>query len=175
MWWEIETPPKKRTKSNWWQLQYFLCSPRTLGKISDLTSIFSRWVGSTTNQKFWIRKTGWWFQGFDTLKCQLGGFQAWYTDINIPYEIHGLVYLPTWTVDFYGLNVGKYTSPMDPMGMICLQKHSLKLYTVTVGLPLKRFAILEFQILQPLIFYFFWGGDLLVSGRVIVEQLAHHF
>ena len=61
------------------------------------------------------------------------------------------------------------------MGMICLQKHSLKLYTVTVGLPLKRFAILEFQILQPLIFYFFWGGDLLVSGRVIVEQLAHHF
>ena len=28
----------------------FLFSPRTLGKISNLTSIFFRWVGSTTNQ-----------------------------------------------------------------------------------------------------------------------------
>ena len=29
----------------------------------------------------------------------------------------GLVYLPTWKVDFFnGLHVGKYTSPMDPMG-----------------------------------------------------------
>ena len=32
----------------------------------------------------------------------------------------GLVYLPTWMVDFYGINVGKYTSPMDPMGFICM-------------------------------------------------------
>ncbi len=28
----------------------------------------------------------------------------------------GLVYVPTWMVDFYGKLVGKYTSPMDPMG-----------------------------------------------------------
>ena len=28
----------------------------------------------------------------------------------------GLVYLPTWMVDFYGFHVGKYTSPMDPQG-----------------------------------------------------------
>ena len=28
--------------SRWWQLKYFLCSPRTLGKISNLTSIFSK-------------------------------------------------------------------------------------------------------------------------------------
>ena len=30
----------------------------------------------------------------------------------------GLVYLPPWMVDFYGItvNVGKYTSPMDAMG-----------------------------------------------------------
>ena len=27
----------------------FLCSPRKLGKISNLTSIFFKWVGSTTN------------------------------------------------------------------------------------------------------------------------------
>ena len=27
----------------------------------------------------------------------------------------GMVYLPTWMVDFYGFHVGKYTSPMDPM------------------------------------------------------------
>ena len=26
------------------------------------------------------------------------------------------IYLPTWMVDFHGINVGKYTSPMDPMG-----------------------------------------------------------
>ena len=28
---------------------YFLFSPRTLGKIPILTSIFFKWVGSTTN------------------------------------------------------------------------------------------------------------------------------
>ena len=27
-----------------------------------------------------------------------------------------MVYLPTLMVDFYGFHVGKYTSPMDPMG-----------------------------------------------------------
>ena len=36
--------------TRWWQLKYFLFSPRKLGKISILTSIFFRWVGSTTNQ-----------------------------------------------------------------------------------------------------------------------------
>ena len=30
----------------------------------------------------------------------------------------GMVYLPTWTVDFYGFHAGKYTSPMDGKGMI---------------------------------------------------------
>ena len=29
----------------------------------------------------------------------------------------GLVHLPTWLVDVYGFHVGKYTSPMDLMGM----------------------------------------------------------
>ena len=28
----------------WWQLKYFSCSPRSLGKWSNLTSIFFRWV-----------------------------------------------------------------------------------------------------------------------------------
>ena len=29
----------------------------------------------------------------------------------------GLIYLPTWMLDFYGFHVGKYTvRPMDPMG-----------------------------------------------------------
>ena len=28
-----------------------------------------------------------------------------------------MVYLPTWMVDFYGKLVGKYTTPMDPMGL----------------------------------------------------------
>ena len=30
----------------------------------------------------------------------------------------GLVSLPAWMVDFDGINVGKYTSPMDAMGVI---------------------------------------------------------
>ena len=39
-------------KTRWWQLKYIcLFSPRNLGKmISNLTSIFFGWVGSTTNQ-----------------------------------------------------------------------------------------------------------------------------
>ena len=35
--------------TRWWQLKYLLFSPRTLGKIPILTSIFFNWVGSTTN------------------------------------------------------------------------------------------------------------------------------
>ena len=33
--------------------KHFICSPRTLGKWSNLTSIFFGWVGSTTNQFCW--------------------------------------------------------------------------------------------------------------------------
>ena len=29
----------------------------------------------------------------------------------------GMVYSPTFTIDFYGKFIGKYTSPMDPMGI----------------------------------------------------------
>ena len=43
----------------------------------------------------------------------LGGF-ATRTPIH-PYH-PCVVYLPTWMVDFYGKCIGKYTSPMDPMG-----------------------------------------------------------
>ena len=39
-----------RPVTRWWQLKYFLFSPRKLGKIPRLTNIFFRWVGSTTNQ-----------------------------------------------------------------------------------------------------------------------------
>ena len=36
--------------SRWWQLKYFLVSiPKIGGKWSNLTSKFSRWIGSTTN------------------------------------------------------------------------------------------------------------------------------
>ena len=27
-----------------------------------------------------------------------------------------MVFLPTWMVDFHGIHVGEYTSPMDPIG-----------------------------------------------------------
>ena len=40
-----------------------------------------------------------------------------------PWRIHGtgiFTYCTTWMVDFYGIHVGKYTSPMDPMGDIQL-------------------------------------------------------
>ena len=33
--------------TGWWQLQYFWCSPQTLGKISNLTSIFFKRVETT--------------------------------------------------------------------------------------------------------------------------------
>ena len=45
----------------------------------------------------------------------------------LSHTIHGtIVYLPTWMVDFYGINVGKYTSPMDGMGLIiCNQEFKI--------------------------------------------------
>ena len=45
--------------SRWWQLNYFWCSSRTLGKSSILTEYFFEWVGSTTNQVIHGRKLGW--------------------------------------------------------------------------------------------------------------------
>ena len=39
--------------------------------------------------------------------------------------VSGKIYLPTWTVDFYSKLVGKYASPMDPMGQILSQVHKL--------------------------------------------------
>ena len=42
-------------KSRWWQLKYFLCSPRKLGKMNPFWLTFFRWVGSTTNQKVHLR------------------------------------------------------------------------------------------------------------------------
>ena len=43
--------------------------------------------------------------------------------VCIPLRIHGTngIFLPTWMVDFFLVNVGEYTSPMDPMGMLCHQ------------------------------------------------------
>ena len=39
--------------------------------------------------------------------------------LTYPIPFMGLVYLPTWMcVCFYGLHVGKYTSPMDSMGTV---------------------------------------------------------
>ena len=44
-----EEGPLSCRKSGWWQLKDFLCSSLTLGKWSNLTGIFFKWVGSTTN------------------------------------------------------------------------------------------------------------------------------
>ena len=37
---------------------------------------------------------------------------------KVPIGPMALVSLPSWMVDFFMVNVGKYTSPMDPMGYI---------------------------------------------------------
>ena len=39
-------------------------------------------------------------------------------DATNPIPSMGLVYLPAWIVDFYGFHVGKYTSPMDAVGIL---------------------------------------------------------
>ena len=63
---------------------------------------------------------------------------------NCSHTIHvWWMYLPTWMVDFYGFHVGKYTSPMDPMGLklrniFCWiflpdQKYSLEVSTASLG------------------------------------------
>ena len=54
-----------------------------------------------------------------------------------------MVYLPTWMVDFYGFHVGKYTSPMDPMGM------NLNCF-----------------------FFFFFGGDWLDTPKNHLENMT---
>ena len=51
----------------------------------------------------------------------------------------GLVYFPTWMVDFYGKVVGKNTSPMDPMGI----------YELSGGLSTKLFLKSVFVLEDP--------------------------
>ena len=40
------------------------------------------------------------------------------------------VYLPTWMVDFYGKCYGKYTSPMDPMGIGEIGSHRIHVWYI---------------------------------------------
>jgi len=42
---------------------------------------------------------------------------AFFLLVFSPMGSMGLVYLPTWMVDFYGFHVGRYTSPVDPVGL----------------------------------------------------------
>ena len=40
--------------------------------------------------------------------------------LHVPWRIHGIgIFTDPWMVDFHGLHVGEYTSPMDPMGVAC--------------------------------------------------------
>ena len=45
---------------------------------------------------------------------ELMGIKSFSLPMTDPWDEQ--VYLPTWMVDFYGFHVGKYASPMDPMG-----------------------------------------------------------
>ena len=42
-------PASKVYRTRWWQLKHSYFYPGSLGKWSNLTSIFFKWVGSTTN------------------------------------------------------------------------------------------------------------------------------
>ena len=61
---------------------------------------------------------------------EFAGHRRWlYKTVNVIYghnpkdPWNGSVYLPTWMVDFYRINVGKYTSPMDPSWFFASKKH----------------------------------------------------
>ena len=63
-WWDNLHPKWCRISainSRWWFLQYFLFSPRKLGQIPILTSIFFRWVGEKppTRQLTWLDPAVW--------------------------------------------------------------------------------------------------------------------
>ena len=58
-----------------------------------------------------------------------------------------MVQMPTWMVDFYGFHVGKYTSPMDDMGIKKKQTYGIYLKKVDVC---KKFPV-------STIVFFFWG------------------
>ena len=53
----------------------------------------------------------WWWE-----KVRKGNFRSLFPIASMGRT----VYLPTWMVDFYGFHVGKYTSPMDGMGLVFL-------------------------------------------------------
>lgn len=65
----------------------------------------------------------------------------------------GLVYLPTRIVDVYGINVGKYTSPMHPRCLQCItvfksittiNGHPFAIFLFTQILKKKKHIIISF-------------------------------
>ena len=63
--WAPHSETVKPMLSKWCFQIFFEFSPRKLGKISNLTSIFFRWVGSTTNQSRGWHGLIWGFPGLD--------------------------------------------------------------------------------------------------------------
>ena len=84
-----------------------------------------------------------WGNSFCTLGslCEIGCVELWVIFEYNTHWIHGtIVYLDTYMhcwVDLYVLNVGKYTSPIDPMGTY-LKFHSLLFPTIDVTLHSKN-------------------------------------
>ena len=73
-------PLKNQWLARCWQLTYFLFSPRKLGKISNLTSIFFRWVEATN---------------------QLG--YGWEDDVFLFSHLVFFVFFVCWGLDCWGV------------------------------------------------------------------------
>ena len=71
--------------------------------VSDVFLWLSLWLMAPWYGLGWSLGSGW---------C----VHDWFSCKTVPIPSMGLVYLPTWMVVCYGFHVGKYTSPMDPMG-----------------------------------------------------------
>ena len=76
------------------------------------------WRGKTTNKSRYLKSPSW---SSSANLALLDQHQQPYVNhykiiYSTPIGSMGLVYFPTLMLDLYGKRIGKYTSPMDPMG-----------------------------------------------------------
>ena len=100
--------------ARWWQLKYLLFSPRSLGKWSNLTSIFFRWVvqppTSNTISHVWMANHIWNRDAYDPIPAGDGILATW----GAPCQPNSLqpcngdesIWLNRWGRNFRMLKVG---------------------------------------------------------------------
>ena len=82
---------KTRCMTGWWQLKYVLFSPRTLGRWSNLTFIFFKWVENhQLDEQIWCKEI------ISTENMRKKYFVEKVLNCNCPYTIHGVWYNLTW-------------------------------------------------------------------------------